>query len=92
MLDVSKRTLIGWEKNERNPKDAMLQLIADATATGVESLKKTTATNNSGKEDEEMWKDKYILQMELNQKLQTEISELKDCLLKKAPLPTKKLS
>ena len=48
--------------------------------------------NNTGKEEEEMWKDKYILQMELNQKLQTEISELKDCLLKKAPLPTKKLS
>ncbi|MCP4923658.1 MAG: bacteriophage CI repressor [bacterium] len=37
-------------------------------------------------EEEQMWKDKYIGQMELNQRLQTEISALKDELMGK-PLP-----
>ena len=60
-LGVSKRTLISWEKNERNPKDAMLQLIADATATGVESLlaQSVNAINTTEEGEEEMYRTKF---------------------------------
>jgi len=34
-LGVSKRSLISWEKNERTPKDSIVQQVATITATDV---------------------------------------------------------
>lgn len=90
MLDVSKRTLIGWEKNERNPKDAMLQLIADATATGVESLlaQSVNVINTTEEGAEEMYRTKFEEAQHEIIRLLKENALLKEQLLGK-PLPSK---
>ena len=90
MLDVSKRTLIGWEKNERNPKDAMLQLIADATAIGVESLlaQSVNVINSTEEGAEEMYRTKFEEAQHEIIRLLKENALLKEQLLGK-PLPSK---
>jgi transcriptional regulator with XRE-family HTH domain len=90
MLDVSKRTLIGWEKNERNPKDAMLQLIADATTTGIESLlaQSVNAINTTEERKEDMYRAKYEQAQQEIINLLKENAKLKDKLLGK-PQPSK---
>lgn len=90
MLDVSKRTLIGWEKNERNPKDAMLQLIADATAIGVESLlaQSVNVINTTEEGAEEMYRTKFEEAQHEIIRLLKENALLKEQLLGK-PLPSK---
>lgn len=93
MLDVSKRTLIGWEKNERNPKDTMLQLIADATATGVESLlaQSVNAINTTEEREEEMYRAKFEEAQHEIISLLKENAVLKEQLLgKQQPLKGKK--
>lgn len=83
LMGVSMRTVSGWETGDRPPKDIgkLLALIEEKFLSAEAG---NTAHSQQRKESEEMWKDKYIQQLELNLKQQLEISALKDQLLKKA--------
>ena len=98
-LDISKRTLIVWEKNERLPKASMLQNLAEVLNVDVSYLvgkepQKSITTNEKG--SEAMYQLKYENCM-IENKIQSdqiislykEISALKDELLKK-PIPSGK--
>ena len=93
-LGVSKRTLISWEKNERNPKDAMLQLIAEITSTNIEMLLNpqsiSPAINNPEHEAEKMYKLKYELLMEKYMETSELVIELQQRLLISAGEDAKK--
>jgi transcriptional regulator with XRE-family HTH domain len=75
LMGVSVRTVSGRETGDRPPKNIgkLLNQIEKLLSPDVGN----TSEPLKGKgEKNEMWKDKYILQMELNQKLQIEISTL----------------
>ena len=85
LMDVSIRTVANWESEGKKHKhEAMLW---DQIKKAVGKKKKNTDAqsifNTESEETDEMWKDKYIQQLELNLKQQLEISALKDQLLKK---------
>ena len=74
LMGVSVRTVSGRETGDRPPKNIgkLLNQIEKLLSPDVGN----TSEPLKGKGENEMWKDKYILQMELNQKLQIEISTL----------------
>lgn len=91
LMGVSMRTVSGWETGDRPPKDIgkLLALIEEKLLSAEAG---NTAHSQQRKESEEVWKDKYIEQLELNLQLQKDILELKDQLLKKPTTLKKKSS
>lgn len=99
-LGVTQRTIIKWEKDETIPKLPVLKEISEITGFRYEWInegkgeerKPEEAIVNSGEEEEMIYQKKYELLMEKHIAMMEENSILKEQLLKKAPLPTKKLS
>lgn len=94
LMDVSVRTVSGWETGDRPPKDIgkLLAKIEKLILAESGNPAETISNIQEGKEEEQMWKDKYIKQLELNLKQQMEISALKEQLLKKPTTLNKKTS
>ena len=84
LMDVSVRTVASWESGKKRKHEVMLW---DQIQKAVGNKKKNTDAqpiiNSESEENDEMWKDKYIEEMELNKKLLLEISSLKDALMGK---------
>ena len=80
LMDVSVRTVSGWETGDRPPKDIgkLLAKIEKLILAESGNPAETISNIQEGKEEEQMWKDKYIKQLELNLKQQMEISALKE--------------
>ena len=99
-LGVTQRTIIKWEKDETIPKLPVLKEISEITGFRYEWInegkgeerKPKEAIVNSSEEEEMIYQKKYELLMEKHIAMMEENSILKEQLLKKAPLPTKKLS
>ena len=87
LMGVSMRTVSGWETGDRPPKDIGKLLSKIEEILSTES--RNTSQAQEEREEQEMWKDKYIEQLELNLKQQIEISSLKEKLMGK-PIPLAK--
>ena len=94
LMDVSVRTVANWESEGKKHKheESLLGQIKKAVGDKKRNTDAQFIFNTESEETDEMWKDKYIQQLELNLKQQLEISALKDQLLKKAPTLKKKSS
>jgi transcriptional regulator with XRE-family HTH domain len=99
-LGIHPTTLNKYEGGSRTPSGKVLPAMAKLFGVSLDSLlnenQETSialSINNSGKEEENMaYRDKYESLMEKYIAMMEENSILKEELLKKAPLPTKKLS
>ena len=94
-LGVSENAISTWKKRKTLDMGKLLLACEGVNQewllTGKGEI--TTAINNFGKGEEEMaYRDKYETLMEKYIAMMEENSILKEAMLKKAPLPTKKLS
>jgi transcriptional regulator with XRE-family HTH domain len=90
-LGISVASLNRYEGGIREIDLNVLKNLAALTEKPVEWFF-DESINNSGKEEEMAYRDKYETLMEKYIAMMEENSILKEELLKKAPLPTKKLS
>ena len=101
-LGVFPTAISRWKTGVTEPTPSNLNALAKVLNVDVHWLitdngiltksdqRKDSGRNTIVEEETIMWKDKFIEQIELNQKLLLEVGELKDQLLAKRPVPSTK--